>query len=122
MPPKPYDYNINDPADIDVPDDAGVIYGRVRDQFDEPFANVLVEIDDLGLETVTNRHGFYVLSPVPPGSYNLTFRVTGYEPERRPNIEVKKGIKNDVSLKLFLEEERHVVTGIRPDLPKKEGK
>jgi hypothetical protein len=117
IPPKVYDYNINDPGDIDVPDDAGVIYGRILDEFGEPFANVLVEIGELGLETVTNRHGFYVLTPVPPGSYNLTFSVTGYEPERRSNVEVRTGVKTDVSLKLFLEEEGHLITGIRPDQP-----
>jgi hypothetical protein len=117
IPPKVYDYNINDPNDIEVPKGAGVIYGRVQDQFGEPFANVLVEIDELGLETLTNRYGFYVLTPVPPGSYNLTFRVTGYEPERRSNVEVRTGVKTDVSLKLFLEEEEHLITGIRPDQP-----
>jgi hypothetical protein len=117
IPPKVYDYNINDPADIDVPEGAGIIYGRVQDEFGEPFANVLVEIGELGLETVTNRYGFYVLTPVPPGSYNLTFSVTGYEPERRSNVEVRTGVKTDVSLKLFLEEEGHLITGIRPDQP-----
>ncbi len=122
MPPKTYDYNINDPKDIDVPKDAGVIFGRVRDQFDEPAANVLVEIDDLGLETVTNRYGFYVFSAVPPGSYNLTFWATGYGQERRSKIEVRKGVKTEVSLKLFSEQEAPIVTGIRPDIPEKEGK
>jgi hypothetical protein len=117
IPPKVYDYNINDPADIDVPKGAGIIYGRVQDEFGEPFANVLVEIGELGMETVTNRHGFYVLTPVPPGSYNLTFSVIGYEPERRSNVEVRTGVKTDVSLKLFLEEEGHLITGIRPDQP-----
>jgi hypothetical protein len=117
IPPEVYDYNINDPADIDVPEGAGIIYGRVQDEFGEPFANVLVEIRELGLETVTNRYGFYVLTPVPPGSYNLTFSVIGYEPERRSNVEVRTGVKTDVSLKLFLEEEGHLITGIRPDQP-----
>ena len=117
IPPKVYDYNVNDPADIDVPEGAGIIYGRVQDEFGEPFANVLVEIGELGMETVTNRHGFYVLTPVPPGSYNLTFSLTGYEPERRSNVEVRSGVKTDVSLKLFLEAEGHLITGIRPDQP-----
>ncbi|MEE9458010.1 MAG: carboxypeptidase-like regulatory domain-containing protein [bacterium] len=117
IPPKTFDYNINDPEDIDVPDDAGIIYGRVRDQFDEPASNVFVEIEEVGLETVTNRYGFYVLSPIPPGIYTLTFHAESYESERRSNIEVKKGVKTEVSVKLIQGPGEHSITGIRPDLP-----
>ncbi len=117
IPPKIYDYNVDDPKDIDVPEDAGVIYGRIRDQFDEPVANVLVEIDATGLATLTNRYGFYVLTPVPPGTYNLTFRAKDYEKERRSQVKVAAGNKTDVSLTLFMGIGEERITGIRPDLP-----
>ncbi len=65
IPPKVYDRDINDPADVDVPEDAGVIYGSIDDQHGAALPGVTVEIDELDVVTVSNRHGFYVLTPVP---------------------------------------------------------
>lgn len=117
IPPKVYDYNIDDPADIDVPENAGVIYGRINDQHGAALPGVTVEIEDLDLVTVSNRYGFYVLTPVPSGTYNLTFRGGDYGTERRSQIEVEAGYKTEVSLKLFTNIGEERVTGIRPDLP-----
>ncbi len=117
IPPKVYDRDINDPADIDVPEDAGVIYGRLSDQHGAALPGVTVEIDELDLVTASNRHGFYVLTPVPPGTYNLTFRGGGYGTERRSQIEVEAGYKTEVSVKIFISIGEERVTGIRPDLP-----
>ena len=117
IPPKVYDRDINDPADIDVPEDAGVIYGRLSDQHGAALPGVTVEIDELDLVTASNRHGFYVLTPVPPGIYNLTFRVEGYETERRSQVKVAAGNKTEVSLTFFMGIGEERITGIRPDLP-----
>jgi hypothetical protein len=117
IPPKVYDRDINDPADVDVPEDAGVIYGRIDDQHGAALPGVTVEIDELDVVTVSNRHGFYVLTPVPPGTYNLTFRGGGYGTERRSQIEVEAGYKTEVSVKFFINIGEERITGIRPDLP-----
>jgi len=117
IPPKVYDRDINDPQDVDVPDDAGVIYGRIHDQHGDVVPGVVVEIDGLDVATVSNRHGFYVLTPVPPGTYNLTFQAEGYETERRSQVKVAAGYKTEVSAKLFMGFQEELVTGIRPDLP-----
>ena len=76
---------------------------------------------DADLVTASNRHRFYVLTPVPPGTYNLTFRGGGYGTERRSQIEVEAGYKTEVSVKIFISIGEERVTGIRPDLPYKEG-
>ncbi|UCH79043.1 MAG: carboxypeptidase regulatory-like domain-containing protein [Candidatus Coatesbacteria bacterium] len=117
IPPKVYDRDINDPQDIDVPDDAGVIYGRVSDQHGDVVPGVVVEIDGLDVVTVSNRHGFYVLTPIPPGTYNLTFQAEGYLMERRSQIEVREGVKTDVSVKIIMGIQERRITGIRPELP-----
>jgi hypothetical protein len=117
IPPKVYDHDINDPADIDMPEDAGVIYGLVTDEHGAPLPGATVEIDGLDRVTVSNRYGFYVLTPVPAGTYNLTFRGGAYETERRSEVEVKNGYKTAVSVKLFMDISDERVTGIRPDLP-----
>ncbi|MGD8718947.1 MAG: carboxypeptidase-like regulatory domain-containing protein [Candidatus Zixiibacteriota bacterium] len=121
IPPRIYDSTINDPADIDVPDDAGVIFGRVVDEFGDPASNVVVTIVDLGMETATNRYGFYVLTPVPPGFHDLSFAMSGYGKEPRSHVEVREGMKTEVSVKLILGPGEHPVTGIRPDLPEEKG-
>jgi hypothetical protein len=117
IPPGIDNSTINDPADIDVPDDAGVIFGRVVDEFGDPVGNAEVRIAETGQETVTNRHGFYVLSPVLPGVYTVVVEDEAYELADRSAIEVRVGLKTDVSVELIRRYQREPVTGIRPDLP-----
>jgi hypothetical protein len=117
IPPKVYDRDINDPAEIEVPDGAGIIYGRVVNEFGDPVGNAEVKIEETDLWTVTNRYGFYVLTPVPPGTYNLIFQGDGLGTERRSQVKVKAGYKTEASVKLFSDVGKEPVTGIRPDLP-----
>ncbi|MGD8718945.1 MAG: carboxypeptidase-like regulatory domain-containing protein [Candidatus Zixiibacteriota bacterium] len=124
IPDAPLDNDIDNADDIDTPEDAGVIYGRVINEFGKPFVNAEVIIDETGQETVTNSRGFYVLSPVLPGTYTLIFDVDGYAPLNRSRIEAEVGVKTEVSLELNTKDEirlRPVPAGILPDWPDERG-
>ena len=65
------------------------IRGTVVDEFGYPLAGAEVILVDTPLGTQTDIDGIYIISGVAPGSYNLSVRFLGYEPQTLFNIIVK---------------------------------
>ncbi|MGD8718946.1 MAG: carboxypeptidase-like regulatory domain-containing protein [Candidatus Zixiibacteriota bacterium] len=126
VPPETYSYTMDSPEGLEVPEGAGLIYGCIRDQDGEPVPFITVQIEELEIDTITNRHGYYVVSPVPPGKYTVVVYVPGAEREKQKDVEVREGMKTDVSLQVYIQPGIELYgsgmgTGIRPDRPDGEG-
>ena len=65
------------------------IRGTVVDEFGYPLAGAEVILVDTSLGAQTDIDGIYIISGVAPGSYNLSVRFLGYEPQTLFNIIVK---------------------------------
>ena len=65
------------------------IKGTVVDEFGYPLAGAEVILVDTPLGAQTDIDGIYLISGVIPGSYNLSVRFLGYEPQTLYNIIVK---------------------------------
>lgn len=65
------------------------IRGTVVDEFGYPLAGAEVILVDTLLGAQTDIDGIYIISGVAPGSYNLSVRFLGYEPQTLFNIIVK---------------------------------
>ena len=65
------------------------IRGTVVDEFGYPLAGAEVLLVDTLLGAQTDIDGIYIISGVAPGSYNLSVRFLGYEPQTLFNIIVK---------------------------------
>ena len=65
------------------------IRGTVVDEFGYPLAGAEVILVDTPLGAQTDIDGIYIISSVAPGSYNLSVRFLGYEPQTLFNIIVK---------------------------------
>lgn len=65
------------------------IRGTVVDEFGYPLAGAEVILVDTPLGAQTDIDGIYIISGVAPGSYNLSVRFLGYEPQTLFNIIVK---------------------------------
>jgi hypothetical protein len=127
VPPETYSYTMDSPEGLDVPEDAGLIYGRIRDQDGDAVTFTLVEIEELEMSTLSNRYGFYVLSPVPPGKYTLSFQLDQPERKKLSDVEVREGLLTNASIDVVINKPEPrpggngMGTGIRPDRPDGEG-
>jgi hypothetical protein len=65
------------------------ITGFVKDQAGEPLPGASLFIENTSLGSTTNERGFYRITKVGPGSYNLVASFLGYESQTRYNIDVK---------------------------------
>ena len=81
---------------------AGTIHGFLREKDSkEPIIMGNVWIKDTNIGTTTNMKGYYVLSSLPPGTYEICFRYIGYRTEIFTK-EIKRydDIELDVDLEL----------------------
>ncbi len=118
IPPKTYDRDIDDPQEIDVPDDAGVVTGFVFDDNNQPIKGVLVVIKGANVYASTVEDGSFVISNVPPGTYLIKASRVGYDEHILENVEIT--VQTITSLKFRLVENKPgttYITGTRPDLP-----
>jgi len=64
------------------------ITGQIVDDCGEALSGVIVEAFGLGAfgrrAVVSNAHGQYVMQDLPPGTYTITFTLTGFAPLKRP--------------------------------------
>ena len=71
------------------------VKGRVIDELGYPLSGVAVFIEGSTLGAQTDIEGYYTISDVAPGSYNLTASALGFETQTLYNILVKsKGTQN----------------------------
>lgn len=79
---------------------SGAVNGVVRDaKTGEPLAYANVELQGTGLGTVTNASGYYYLSGVEPGSYQLVISYIGFQTFLQP-VSVREGQVTTVNAEL----------------------
>ncbi len=100
--------------------DAGKIAGRVRDQESkEPLPGVNVVVKGTRLGGTTDVNGEYFILNVPPGMYDVTARLVGYQVVTQQNVEVSLNRTTTVTFALTLgmvEGKEVVVIAERPDV------
>ena len=70
----------------------GSLYGVVTDKATgEPIKTAGVELQPIGLKTVTGSDGQYVFDELEPGTYKLYVTRTGYTEERSGKIVIMSG-------------------------------
>ncbi len=80
---------------------AGTISGYVRDRSGAPQMGAAVEILGLAARKVfTNDHGFYSISALIPGSYNIKVSAPSFLPTLRERVNVRSGAKLLVNVTL----------------------
>jgi hypothetical protein len=80
---------------------AGTISGYVRDRSGSPQMGAAVEILGLAARKVfTNDHGFYSISALVPGSYNIKVSAPSFLPTLRERVNVRSGAKLLVNVTL----------------------
>jgi hypothetical protein len=103
----------------------GAINGTVTDDQGVALPGVSVTIKSLAIilpqmGTVTNEKGVYRFPSLPPGTYEISFEMTGMNTVVRKGIKVSVGqtFTVDISMKVKTIEESVVVTGMAPTLDK----
>jgi len=99
------------------PSTTGKISGRVLDGNKEPLPSVNVVLDGTKLGTATDIDGYYSIINLPPGRYNVQFRIVGYR-----NLAVQDVLvttNNTTKLDATLEEstiakDEIIITATRP--------
>ena len=98
----------------------GKIFGTVTDEQGTPLPGVAVEATSAQLvgkaAAVTEPNGVYRLFALTPGTYKITFTLTGFKPLTRDGIVValEQTVKLDVGLELGAIEEQVTVVGQTP--------
>ncbi|MDQ7053707.1 MAG: TonB-dependent receptor [candidate division KSB1 bacterium] len=100
----------------------GKIAGYVRDAESGsglPGVNVVVEGTDLG--AATDANGYYVILNVPPGHYNVSFRMIGYATHVEKDVKVEMELTTTIDVELrpvVIAGEEVVVVAERPVVQK----
>jgi hypothetical protein len=80
---------------------AGTVRGSIVDRETlRPVTNVLVVVEGLGREALSDAEGQYVLGSLPVGSYSVRLERMGYAPALRANVVVKSDRITFVNLEL----------------------
>jgi len=111
-------------AEINDTADYGTISGMATDEEWHPLSNVEVIIKGTALTVLTDKKGYYVFSYVPEGLYEMEASHETLGVLLKTGIEVIPGLRTNVSFHFGEPHdfpEKSVITGIRPDLPDKEG-
>ena len=96
------------------PDERGTVSGRVAGPDHVGLQGARVEVQPLGLTTVTDEQGQYSISDVPAGNYTLSVSYLGFAPFSAP-VAVNPGgaVHMDVELKIEEVNQQVVVRGER---------
>jgi len=79
----------------------GTIKGKITDaQTGEPLFGVMVIVEDIFYEEMTDENGEFMILDVPVGTYSVTTEHFSYEPVTREGIVVKAGETAELALEL----------------------
>ncbi|MGD8867657.1 MAG: carboxypeptidase-like regulatory domain-containing protein, partial [Gemmatimonadales bacterium] len=100
--------------------ESGSVYGRVHDErTSEPLAVVQVYIPSLGVGTLTNLDGRFMLRNVPPGTYEVKVELLGYAPKTITGVMVQSG--SGTSVDVLLPPQALEVEGITVSVEREQG-
>jgi outer membrane receptor protein involved in Fe transport len=98
----------------------GSVYGKVFDErTSEPLAVVQVYIPSLGVGTLTNLDGRFMLRNVPAGTYEVMVELLGYAPKTITGVVVQSG--SGTSLDVLLPPQALEVEGITVSVEREQG-
>jgi len=83
--------------------DTGTVSGLVTDQNGQPVSGALVVVKGSSRFATTSADGYYVISPVPVGSFDVKASRVGYSEEVRTGVKVIAGLRSNVSFQLQAE-------------------
>jgi len=107
-------------GDVVAQEKPGSLYGRIHDErTSEPLAVVQVYIPSLGVGTLTNLDGRFMLRNVPAGTYEVMVELLGYAPKTITGVVVQSG--SGTSLDILLPPEALEVEGITVSVEREEG-
>jgi Ca-activated chloride channel family protein len=66
----------------------GRIAGRVKDDFGNPIAYASVSIPNINKSAQTDEKGAYLMIEIPPGKYDVTCQMMGYQAVKHTNVQV----------------------------------
>ena len=98
----------------------GTILGTITDASAAALPGVTVEVSGRSLQvprtTVTDQEGRYTIPSLPPGSFKITFTLTGFQTEIRDDFVLALGFsaRLDVAMKIGSIEESIIVSGQSP--------
>jgi hypothetical protein len=111
------------PAAANAQTTTGSINGTVTGPDGAPLPGVVITANSPALiqrdlTAVTNADGFYRLSFLPPGTYQLQFQIQGFRPLERTEILVQVGLATpvDTTLELASISETEIVVGEAPNI------
>jgi len=89
------------PAYSQETSESGTVFGTIIDATTgEVLYGAAVSIVDAGKGGMTDNAGRYSVDNIPPGAYNLRFRMIGYKTLVRPNVRVSPGRSTEISVRL----------------------
>ncbi len=83
--------------------DTGTVSGLVTDQNGQPVAGALVVVKGTNRFATTNADGYYVVTPVPVGTFDVKASRVGFNEEVRTSVKIIAGLRSNVSFQLQAE-------------------
>jgi len=107
----------------------GIVSGTVTDENGQPLSGALVVVKGTNRFATTNAEGYFVISPVPEGLYEVKASRVGYDSQAQEGVKIVGDLRTNLSFVLTATgnwresySNEPLITGILPDRPKKEGK
>ncbi|UCH78766.1 MAG: TonB-dependent receptor [Candidatus Coatesbacteria bacterium] len=95
--------------------DTGTVSGLVTDQNGQPVSGALVVVTGANRFATSNPDGYYVISPVPVGSFEVKASRIGFNEQVKTGVKVIAGLRSNVSFQL--QSEATGVTYIQSEEP-----
>jgi outer membrane receptor protein involved in Fe transport len=95
--------------------DTGTVSGLVTDQNGQAVSGALVVVTGTNRFATTNADGYYVISPVPVGSFEVKASRVGYGEQVKTGVKVIAGLRTNISFQL--QSEAAGVTYIQSEEP-----
>ncbi|MGD8717840.1 MAG: TonB-dependent receptor [Candidatus Zixiibacteriota bacterium] len=95
--------------------DTGTVSGLVTDQNGAPVSGALVVVKGTNRFSTTNADGYYVISPVPVGSFEVKASRVGFSEQVKTSVKVIAGLRTNISFQL--QSETAGVTYIKSEDP-----
>jgi len=104
--------------------ESGTVSGTVTDENGQPLNGALVRVEETNRFATTNADGYFIISPVPEGFYEVKASRIGYDSKTQEAVKITGGFRTNLSFVLTSEtnwresySDEPLIKGIRPDLP-----